>query len=40
MSKVLCIMCFDDFVTESGIDWVPHIEMFPVSGASHKKEHY
>lgn len=36
LGGVICIMCFDMFATESGIDWVcPELELFPVSGMMH-----
>lgn len=33
--RVLCIMCFDQFATERGVDWSAHrTEWWPVSGVA------
>lgn len=39
-NRVLCLMCFDYFATEHGIDWTKHIskDVYFVSGVTHKKE--
>jgi len=36
-NKVLCIMCFDEFATENGVDWSDHVRFFPVSGVKHRE---
>ena len=34
-NRVLCIMCFDYFATEHGVDWAQCVELYPVSGVMH-----
>src|SRR5690606_36929680 len=34
-NRVLCIMCFDYFATEHGVEWAQCVELYPVSGVMH-----
>lgn len=36
-NRVLCIVCFDYFATENGVQWDDCVEFFPVSGTSHQR---